>query len=69
MKSQKQQILKWLSDGHSLTALMALNKFGCFRLSARIYELVKDGWNIKKEMIYKDGKGYAKYYLPFGKNN
>ena len=46
----------------------ALNKFGCFRLSARIKDLKNEGHNIYSEMEtieYEDGtvKRYARYYL------
>ena len=39
MKTQKQQIQDHLNKGKSITPLQALNKFGCFRLAARINEL------------------------------
>lgn len=62
-RTQKESIRKWLEDGNTLTSLEALNKFGCFRLGARISELRnKDGmairgrritlWNNKKIMQY-----------------
>lgn len=37
--SQEQKILAYLKDGHTLTPLEALNKYGCFRLAARINAL------------------------------
>ena len=61
MKSQNKQIRKYLKAGHSITALSALHLFGCFRLSARIYDLKKQGMDIKSELIYKDGKRFAEY--------
>lgn len=44
--SIKNRILAYLKTGETLTALEALFKFGCYRLSARIYELRAEGWNI-----------------------
>ena len=44
--SQNQKILDYLLSGKSLTPISALNKFGCFRLSARINDLRKKGHNI-----------------------
>jgi Helix-turn-helix domain len=45
-ESQRQQILEYLKTGKTLTPLDALELFGCFRLSARIYELKDSGWPI-----------------------
>lgn len=39
--SQCQRILDHLKDGNSLTAIQALNLFGCNRLAARIADLRK----------------------------
>ena len=64
MKTQKEQIIKHLEKGKSLTPLKALDKFDCFRLSGRIYELREDGWEINTEMInLKSGKRIARYSL------
>ena len=45
-KSQPEQILGHLKAGRSLTALEALDLYGCFRLAARIKELKEAGWRI-----------------------
>ena len=64
MKTQKEQIIKHLMKGKSLTPLKALDKFDCFRLSGRIYELREDGHSINTEMInLKSGKRIARYSL------
>jgi len=47
--SQNQQIANYLNKGRKLTPIDALNKFGCFRLAARIADLRNDGMNIKFE--------------------
>lgn len=57
--SQKTKILKHLKDGNSLTPIDALNKFGTFRLAARISDLRQDGYNIETD----NSKGYARYFL------
>ena len=45
---QKRQILEYLQAGNSLTQIVALNKFGSFRLSAVVFDLKKEtGLNIK----------------------
>ncbi|MCK6381854.1 MAG: helix-turn-helix domain-containing protein [Leptospiraceae bacterium] len=63
MKSQNQKILKHLQSGKSITPIEALNKFGCFRLGARIYDLKKDGWKIESEFQTKKGKSFSCYRL------
>lgn len=64
--NQKEQILSYLKAGNSITPLEALQKFGCFRLGARIWELKKDGYPVEVKTVYdkvKD-KHYASYFLP-----
>jgi hypothetical protein len=51
MNSQCASILKWLRDGKPITPLLALDQFGCFRLAARINDLVKSGHTIDSTMI------------------
>jgi hypothetical protein len=62
-QTQNQMILSYLEKGKSLTPLDALNKFGCFRLAARISDLRKDGLNIATKYVTKEGKNYASYKL------
>jgi hypothetical protein len=64
-ESQRIQIQKWLNEGHFITPIMALQLFGCFRLSAVIYILKYNyGMNIETEIVYEEnGKHHAKYYL------
>lgn len=61
MKTQSQKILNYLKSGKGLTPITALNKFGCFRLAARIAELRKDGHTIFTDTITKKGKTFASY--------
>ena len=61
MKSQNKQIRKWLRSGRKLTPLDALYQFGCFRLSARIYDLRKEGMAIKSETIAITSAGKVKH--------
>jgi cell division protein FtsB len=64
-KTQREQIVKYLLTGRSLTALEALQKFGCMRLGARIYELKQMGRDIKKytARVGPEAKRVACYYL------
>jgi hypothetical protein len=63
MESQQTAILNWLKTGQSITPYQALITLNCFRLSARIYNLKKEGYPIKTTMITKDGKTFASYSL------
>lgn len=52
--------------GHAITPKEALEMFGCFRLGARIWELIHlEGYLIYKEMVKdpKTGKRYAQYSM------
>ena len=60
--SHEKQILNHLQTS-PITAIEALNKFGCFRLAARINGLRMKGHDIHTEVAVKEGKRYAKYYL------
>ena len=61
--TQTQRILIYLKTGKSLTPLEALNKFGCFRLAARIADLRRDGHTIWTKYVQKDKKIFAAYKL------
>tara|TARA_R100000808_G_scaffold24737_1_gene57946 strand:- start:3363 stop:3548 length:186 start_codon:yes stop_codon:yes gene_type:complete len=60
--SQTDQILQALKNGDRVTSLGALERFGCFRLAARIGELRQKGHPIKMRMV-GDKKKYAEYSL------
>ena len=61
--SQTQLILKHLESGRSITPLEALQSYGCMRLGARVWELEKQGYKIKHEMVHNNGKHFSKYSL------
>tara|TARA_R110000824_G_scaffold64288_6_gene168105 strand:+ start:1572 stop:1826 length:255 start_codon:yes stop_codon:yes gene_type:complete len=46
-----------------LTAHVALQVAGCFRLAARIKDLRDEGHNIVTETVRDNGKRYAGYYI------
>ena len=54
--SQNKGILAYLQSGKSITPIEALKEFGCFRLSARIFDLRAMGHNIKTKSITINGK-------------
>ena len=52
MKTQNQQILRHLQTHKmGITAMQALDKFGCMRLASRISDLRRMGYEISREMI------------------
>jgi hypothetical protein len=68
--SQNKRIKAHLLSGKSLTSLDALYQFGCFRLSARIYDLRDEGMHIQAETVeitsksvYNGKKRVTKYSL------
>jgi len=61
--TQRRMILKHLKMGKTITQLEALKQYGCMRLSARIWDLKDLGVNIGKNMVKRNGKRFAKYYL------
>jgi hypothetical protein len=62
--TQAGRILRFLQDGQRLTAIDALELFGCFRLAARIHELRREGWGIAERTVETaSGKRIAEYSL------
>lgn len=62
-ETQCQQILAHLKKFGSITPLDALQLFGCFRLSARIYDLREQGYNIVTDRVKGKNKQFASYRL------
>ena len=65
--STKEQILNYLEQGHTLTALKALDLFGTMRLAAYVKFLREDGIDITTNIITNGSKTFAEYSL--GKQN
>lgn len=60
ISTQTEQIAKHLKRGWKITPLQALQKYGCLRLAARVYDLKrKYGWEIHTDT----SNGYAVYKL------
>lgn len=63
-KSQEQQVLRRLLAGESLTALEALQRFGVFRLAARVFRLRQKGFPVLTHMAERaGGKRVAVYAM------
>lgn len=67
---QNLQVLSHLKSGKTLTPIEALNEYGIFRLSARVFELKLEGWPIRCERITdpKTKKTYGQYSLELNTN-
>lgn len=61
--AQNEQILKHLKRGYRVTPIQALQKWGCLRLSGRIYDLRAQGHKIRTEIVERHGKRFAEYRL------
>jgi biotin operon repressor len=61
--SQCSDILAHLKRG-PLSAIEALNSYGCFRLAARIKDLREQGYDIEtRDLDLPNGKTVAQYHL------
>lgn len=61
--TQKQLILKYLSDFKQISTFEAFTDLGITRLSGRIYDLKKDGYKFTKERKYvKNRYGKSVHY-------
>ena len=66
-RSQSGRILAHFKSGHSLTPLGALDRFGCMRLGARVWDLRRMGWPIKERRLqHQWGKSFSCYWLERG---
>jgi hypothetical protein len=59
--SQNKLILEFLKKGKTINPILALKKFGCFRLSARIFNLREQGHDIECNIVKVDNKKFASY--------
>lgn len=63
-RTQTDHLLRHLQRGHSVSPLLALNRWGIFRLAARVYGLRQAGVSVRTEMVRRNGKHYARYFYP-----
>ena len=55
-RSQCQMILQYMKETGGITTMEAFRKFGCTRLSGRIYDLRQEGYAISGETIRKTNR-------------
>ena len=64
IENQNEQIKAHLLAGKGVSGLFAMKRFGCMRLSARIWELRNEhNMNIEGEMVKHNGKSFKRYFL------
>lgn len=68
MVKQTERVLQYLRDYGSITQLDALREFGCMRLGARIYDLKRQGHDIRTtrkttKNRYGEKISYARYTM------
>lgn len=52
-RSQCDKILAHMQSGKGISQYEAAQKYGCYRLSARIWDLREQGYDISKTMVTK----------------
>lgn len=63
-QSQESKILDYMLTGHKITGIDALELFNCFRLPARIADIVKRGFPVQSEFIITNtGKRVKAYWI------
>ena len=66
--TQAERVLKYMRDFGSITQLEAIRDISCMRLGARIFDLKREGYAIKKETEtsknrYGEDTSYARFRL------
>jgi hypothetical protein len=62
--SQRQDILRHLAKGHSLTPMEAFKRYRCLSLSQRCGELRREGWPVESKLVKVGDKRVASYRIP-----
>ena len=62
--SQNERILRYFKSGGTLTSLEALELFGCMRLGARVFDLKREGHDIRAMNEGRKGKHWTRYFMP-----
>lgn len=62
-RPQNDRIIDYLATGRPLTPIVALRRFGTFRLGARVYELKRQGHPITSRLVKRGDTHVAEYRL------
>ena len=69
MRKQAQRVLDYIEQFGSITSLDAFKDLGITRLSAVVFDLRKEGYNVQSETIgaknrFGEMAHFSKYYIP-----
>lgn len=65
MKTQTDRVLEYMKENGGITAMAAFREFGITRLSARIYDLRKAGYEVNSRRVSYIQDGDPKHYDVF----
>ena len=54
--TQRQRIMEYMQECGAITPMEAIYDLGCTKLATRISELIREGHDIKKEMVYRKNR-------------
>ena len=64
--TQKEKVINYMRANGSITSMDAFREYRITRLAAVIFELKKDGFNIKSEDVkFKGGDGKVSYFSKY----
>lgn len=66
-ETQCLRLQRYLSQGHSLTPLSALKRFGVMALSQRMGDLRRARWPVESEFVDVGGKRVKRYWFQRGR--
>tara|TARA_R100000655_G_scaffold34390_2_gene66998 strand:- start:344 stop:586 length:243 start_codon:yes stop_codon:yes gene_type:complete len=62
--SQNNLIKQFLEEGNAISGMLALEKFGCWALPQRIFDLKESGFPIESQWIQlENGKRVKEYFM------
>ena len=61
--TQNEQVLAYIERNGSITNRDAVFDLNCYRLSARIFDLIQEGHDIQSDLVTENGKTFARYSL------
>ena len=64
--TQRQRILEYMQECGVITPMEAIYDLGCTKLATRISELIREGHEIEKELVYgKNRYGQTIHYMRY----
>ena len=64
--TQKEDILQYMREFEWITPMECIHQIGCTKLATRISELIKDGYQIEKDMVYyRNWRDQPRHYMRY----